>query len=320
MEKTTRKKYEANKTLAQIWLRNGIIAGSVVLVGLLLFGFGRNIYLLFASPDQDGALIWSTTDGVAYSEQGGEKSKVFKLATRSNEPIKSPKFCVRNAALIYYSPDDKAICVLESGANEKWADIGEALGDAHVLDIRPSKSGVILAAYASATYDVALPEIKKSIEVDLGSMQASDLGPKDVMADVKTGKTVIRSGGSFSSSGGSSFKDAPSSVEAWDFDFSNGSLIVDEGRAVHVRKGSDSKAFGLGLLYHMRSARAARPGEVWVQGVKPFNAGFLLVSFDSSGGFKKLQIKDEKPINPPYVKPSGDILSLLDTVSRKVAE
>lgn len=320
MDRTTRKRLAAGRSMAENGLRNGLIAGSVILVGVLLFGFGRNAYFLFAKPDQDGPLIWSTTEGVGYSEKGGDKTRVYKLATRGSEAIKSPKFCVRNGALVYFSPDDKAICILEPNQNERWIDLTQTIGDGYVLDIRPSKSGVILNTFAKATYDVELPDPKLSLEVDLGSGQASELGLKEVVSDVKNGKQVSRSGKSFASSGGTSFKDTPRQIASWDFDFSNGTLIVDEGRAAHAITSKGETIFGLGLIYHMRSARASRPGEVWVQAVKPLNAGFMLVSFDGKGAFKKLQLKDEKPINPPYIKPTPELLSLLDTVSRKVPE
>lgn len=320
MDRTTRKRLAAGRSMAENGLRNGLIAGAVILVGILLFGFGRNAYLLFAKPDRDGALLWSTTDGVGYSEKGGEKTRVYRLATRGSEAIKSPKFCVRNGALVYYSPDDRSICILEPNQNERWIDVGQALGDGYVLDIRPSKSGVILNTFAKATYDVELPEPKLALEVDFGSGQASELGLKEVVADVKNGKMVSRSGKSFSSSGGTGFKDTPRQIASWDFDFSNGTLVVDEGRAAHAISSKDKKVFGLGMIYHMRTVRASRPGEIWVQAVKPLNAGFMLVNFDANGSFKKLQLKDEKPINPPYVKATPELLSLLDTVSRKVPE
>jgi hypothetical protein len=321
LEAKTRKKYEANKTIAQIWLKNGIIIGIVVIVGGLIYGFGRNVYLLFASADHEGALIWSSEDGVGYSDKGGDRTRIYKLPNRANEPLKSPRFWVRDNSFAYYSPVDKSVCILQEGGQEKWVDLSQAIGDSTVFDIRPSKKGLMFVGFSASSFEDNIPAASNLAELDMSNLVVTPGEAQDVRIDPGTGKAITRAAnGRVNSSGGTAFAGVPEQAVAWDYDFSNETLVLDEGKAVHaIAKGKDT-AFGLGMIYYLRAAEAAQPGEVWCEAVKPFHAGYMLVSFGSDGAFKKLLLKDERRIGPPYIKPSPTILNILDIVSKKVGD
>lgn len=310
-----KKKYESNKTLAQIWMGRGIMIGIVLIVAIILYNFGFTVYLLFAKPDVDGPLIWSTVDGIGYSAKGGEPSGYFRLPTTSSEPIKNPRFNVIAGRLFYISPDTQSVCVVQPGQPERWVSLEAALGtECTVRDIRPlGKDAVMFLGYPKASDPDSLPMPVAAARLGLEAQDATPLGPQDVIVGAD-GNTFERTATGFAG-----VTDSPTKVVAWDYDFAKKRLYAVDGKTVFSIAGADRNEFGLGPLYFIKNVYAVN-GEVWLAAVKPFKAGHLLLSYGPDGSFKKLKLKDKTDIRPPFIRPTPEMVELLHKISGGIQE
>lgn len=312
---TGRKRYESTKTLAQIWTGRGIMIGIVLVVAIILYNFGFTVYLLFAKPDKDEPLIWSTAEGIGYSAKGGEPTGYFKLPTTAGEPVRNPRFNVIGGKLIYYSPEIQSACVAAPGQPERWVSLESALGtDCTVRDIRPlGKDAVMFVAYPKNSDPDTLPMPIAAARLALNAYDATPLGPQDVVIG-PDGKTFERT-----ASGFTGVTDSPTKVVAWDYAFTQTRLYTSDGKTVTSVAEGNRFEFGLGPLYYIRNVWAV-DDEVWLSAVKPFRAGQLLLSYGSDGSFRKLKLKDKVDIRPPFIKPTPEIVELLTKLSGGIQE
>lgn len=310
-----RKRYESNKTLAQIWTGRAIMLGVVAIIGLGLYKFGFNTYLLFARPDRDGALVWATTEGIGYSEGGGERSGVFKLPSIAGDSVQNPRFNIVGNNLVYYSPDAQSVCAVSPGQTARWMSVEAALGsDATIRDIRPMGSNaVLLVAYPKGDDPDVRPMPVAAFKYTFGTSELTPMEAVDAVFDGK-GKSIARTGSGFTDVTG-----GPAKVVSWDYDFKSSMLVASEGKSVTTIASGKKNEFGLGMLYFIRSV-AVIDGDVWMTAVKPFKAGYLLVSYSPDGAFKRLKLKDKAEIRSPFLKVTPEMLELLNQVSGGVTE
>lgn len=310
-----RKKYESNKTLAQIWTGRAILGGVILIVGFFLYQFGFNFYLLFAKPDLDGPLIWATKQGIGYSAKGGERSGVFKLPSVGGEVVENPRFAVVGGNLVYFNPANQSLCITNGDDTPRWIMMENQLGpDATIRDIRPiGGNAAILVAYPKAADPDALGSPAAAFRYTMGAGDVTPMDPQDVELGPEN-KSVARTAGGFTGVTG-----APKTVVSWDYDFGTSTLFASEGKSVAAIRSGGRTDFGLGPLYFIRHVQATG-GEVWLTAVKPFRSGHLLLSYGPDGRFRRLKLKDEAEIRPPFVKVTPEMLEVLNKVSGGVTE
>ena len=295
------------------WTR--ILIGVILIVAIILYNFGFTVYLLFAKPDKDGPLIWSTTEGIGYSARGGDPTGYFRLPTTAGESVKNPRFNIVGGKLIYYAPEIQSVCIAGLDEPERWVSLESALGsDCTVRDIRPvGKDAVMLVGYPKGSDPDALPMPVAAARLSLNASEATPLGAQDLMMG-PDGKTFERT-----ASGFAGVTNSPTRIVAWDYSFSQNRVYASDGKTVSSIAGSTRSDFGLGPLYFVKNVYAVGD-EVWLAAVKPFKSGHLLLSYGPDGSFRKLKLKDKTDIRPPFIKATPEIVELLTKISGAVQE
>lgn len=302
-----RKRYASTKTSAQIWTGRAILGGVIALIGLVLYNFGFGIYLLFASPKAEGALLWATGDGIAYSKSGGERTGVFKLPGSTGEPVSNPRCVAVGDKFAYYDPQGQSLCILAPGESPRWVDLAPILGDSKARDLRPiSNAGVLIVGYGKADDNDALPPVGAAAKYMFGAPDATAADATDVRyaPDAKSSVTAP----------------TPAPV-SWDYDFKDQVQVASRGKSVEVNRGGVTKEFGLGVLYFIRHVSAtAKAGEVWMTAVKPFKSGHLVLAYTADGKFQRVVLKDKNDLRPPYISATPELVELLTKASGGVQE
>lgn len=315
-QRATRRKYESDKSVKKMWIGRGITAAVVVLLGIVLYSFGFNIYLLFAKPDAGaGPMVWATKGGLGISKGGGEQSGYLKLPSQSGEPVENPRFAILNDTIVFYVAETNSLGVGSAANPLKWIPLGSAIPSESVVRVmRPiGTDSVLLVAFPKGADPESMPGASAAAKYTLGASTVSPLEAIDA-AYGPNNKVIRRTASGFEGVGS-----APSQVVSWDYDFTSGTLFASEGKSIACVKGSSRKDFGLGVLYFLRNVSAV-DGELWVDAVKPFNSGHLLLAFGPDGSFKRVQMKGKLDIRPPYVKVSQEMADYLTHLSGGVQE
>lgn len=302
-----RKRYASTKTSAQIWTGRAILGGIIALVVLVLYNFGFGIYLLFAAPKSEGALLWATNDGIAYSKSGGERTGVFKLPGSTGESVSNPRCLAVADKFVYYDPQGQSLCVLAPGETPRWVDLAPVLADSKARDLRPiGNAGVLVVGYGKSDDNDALPPVAAAARYMFGAPDATAVDPADVRFAPDAKSTVTAP--------------TPAPV-SWDYDFKNQVLVASRGTSVEVNRGGVTQEFGLGVLYFIRHVSAtAKAGEVWMTAVKPFKSGHLVLAYTADGKFQRVVLKDKNDLRPPFINATPELVDLLTKASGGVQE
>jgi len=302
-----RKRYASTKTSAQIWTGRAVLGGIIAIVGLVLYNFGFGIYLLFASPKTEGGMLWATSDGIAYSKSGGERTGVFKLPGSTGEPVSNPRCLVIGDKFAYYDPQGQSLCVLAPGETPRWVDLAPVLGEAKARDLRPiANAGLLVVAYGKSDDNDVLPPVSAAAKYMFGSPDATAADPTDVRYAPDAKSTVAAP--------------TPAPV-SWDYDFDGQVQVASRGKSVEVNRGGATREFGLGVLYFIRHVDAtAKSGEVWMTAVKPFKSGHLVLAYSADGKFQRVVLKDKSDLRPPFITATPELVELLTKASGGVQE